>query len=275
MRFVAAAVALALAAPAAAQQPVAVDLELVLAVDVSRSIDRREAALQREGYRRALTHPDVLRAISQGRHGRVAVTYVEWSGWGRFHQTVEWAVIADADSARAFAERIGSAAWRRGTWTSISTAIDHAVDLFRTNRMRGDRYVIDISGDGPNNVGRLVTESRGEAVAAGITVNGLAILDDTDGHLNLPDLDVYYRECVIGGPGAFLVAANGFADFADAVRRKLVLEIAHAPPDPAAAGGFVRVQAGPFANELKYAPACDIGERLRELYAPGARIRAP
>jgi hypothetical protein len=212
----------------------AVELELVLAADISGSMDLQEAALQRRGYVEAFRHPDVIAAIEGSRLGRIAVAYVEWAGPAHQRTLVDWTEIADARSAAAFAEAVARPPVQTREWTSISAVIDYAARHFEGNGFRGKRRVIDISGDGPNNTGDAVVPARDRALAQGIVINGLPIVNDRPniyGYPNLPDLDLYYEDCVIGGQGAFIVVAQGFADFARAIRRKLVLEIAdRAPP---------------------------------------------
>ena len=220
--------------PAAGQdQDLEVDLELVLAVDVSGSIDEVEARLQRQGYVSALAHPQVVEAIEAGPLGRIAVTYVEWAN-NLYHRTiVDWTLVDDAFSAGAIAAAVGEAPIVTGRWTSISGAIDHAVGLFDDNGYRGLRRVVDISGDGYNNNGRSVQAARDRAVAAGLTINGLPIVNDRLNPWGGPppaDLDLYYQDYVIGGPGAFIVIAQDFDDFARAILSKLILEIAGTPP---------------------------------------------
>jgi hypothetical protein len=215
-----------LSAPLRANEPV--DLELVLAVDVSGSVDRDEARLQREGYLRALVHPKVIQAIQGGMLRRIAVTYVEWAGMGHYKTVVDWSVIQDKASAEDFVAKLRSAPIETAHRTSISEAIERSIPRFAANAYVGTRRILDISGDGANNYGNIVTEARDMAVKAGITINGLPILSDQSGALypTIPKLDLFYRDCVIGGPGAFHIVANGFADFAQAIRRKLILEIA-------------------------------------------------
>lgn len=221
---------------AAAEGELAVDLELVLAVDVSGSIDPAEALLQREGYIKALTSPEVVRAVTGGPNGRIAVSYLEWAGAGHVRLVVGWQMIDGQRSAEAMAALLSEAGFVSGQRTSISSAVLFALPLFRGNGYAGTRRVIDISGDGPNNNGLPVLAARDAAANAGVAVNGLAILNDRLGPLGYPvltDLDVYYEECVITGPGAFVLIAQGFDDFGAAIRRKLVLEIADlAPPEP-------------------------------------------
>ncbi len=210
-----------------------VDLELVLAVDISGSIDLEEAALQRRGYVHALRHPNVIEVIERGRLGRIAVTYVEWAGDHHQSTLVDWTEIADASSAAAFAEAVARPPVRTQLWTSISGVIAYGARRFEDNGFNGRRRVIDISGDGPNNRGEYVVSARDRALADGIVINGLTIVNDRPGQYGyppMPDLDLYYEDCVIGGQGAFVVVANGFEDFARAILRKMVLEIAGGAP---------------------------------------------
>ncbi len=236
-----------------------VDLELVLAVDVSRSIDADEALLQRQGYANALTDPRILATIQGGRLGRIAATYVEWAETLTRRVVVGWTVIDDAASAGAFASAISEAAPTLGFYTSISGAIEFALPLFDDNGFEG-RRVIDVSGDGANNNGGLVTIARDQAVAGGITINGLPIINDRpspSGWPPTPNLDLYFQECVIGGPRAFIVVAESFAAFAAAIRRKLIIEIADLGPPRQPLLHRVAVR--------RQAPPCDIGEqRMRQ-----------
>ncbi len=215
--------------PAAAE---AVDLELVLAVDVSGSVDPTEARLQREGYLRALNDPGVIKAIRAAPLGRIAATYVEWAGVGHYKILVDWRIIDSAESARAFTDMLQKTPIETAHRTSISDAILFSLPRFASNAFEGTRRIIDISGDGANNYGKIVSEARDIAVADGVTINGLPIVSNPTNSLypTTPDLDLYFRDCVIGGPGAFYVVANGFEDFARAVRRKLILEIADIAP---------------------------------------------
>ena len=216
------------ALPAAAQE-VPVDLELVLAVDISGSVDEVEALLQREGYMAALRHPDVIGAIQGGMFGRVAVAYVEWAGDYYQRTVLDWSLLDGADSAHAFADALAETPLSTAHWTSLSGAIDYAVPLFDNNGFEGFRRVIDISGDGHNNRGRPAEQARDEAVAAGITINGLPIVNDRPnpwGGRPPIGLDVYYEHRVIGGPGAFMVVAEDYTVFAEAILSKLLLEIA-------------------------------------------------
>jgi hypothetical protein len=220
---------LVLLVPAARAQ-VAVDLELVLAVDISRSIDDDEARLQREGYMAAFTNPRVIEAIQGGSIGAIAVTYVEWASYEYQRTVIPWMLVRDGESAAGFAEKIGELPRVSMSWTSISGAIDHSVRLFGQG-YHGTRRVIDISGDGVNNNGRPASLARDDAVASGIVINGLPILNDRPNFGRPPEmnLDVYYENQVIGGPGAFMIAAEDFNDFAAAILSKLIREIAAGP----------------------------------------------
>ncbi len=224
--------ALALGQPARAAET-DVDLALVLAVDVSGSVDEEEAELQRDGYMHAIVAPEVIDAIRQGVNGRIALSYIEWSGVGQQMTVVDWHLIDGLPAAKAFVAELAAHPPGRGRFTSISGAIDYAVPLLKAAQVHAIRRAIDISGDGPNNRGRPITEARDEAVAQGITINGLPIVNDRPNFFGrpMPDLDLYYRNCVIGGPGALYVVAKDFQSFANAIRRKLLLEISdRAPP---------------------------------------------
>ncbi len=231
-----------LAEPASAQ--VDVDLELVLAVDVSRSMDYDEQKLQRDGYVAAFRHPEVIQAITAGAVGRIAVTYMEWSGPFYQQVLVPWTIVGSRDEAAAFAALLDKAPLDRESGTSISGGLAHAAGLFASSGTRTNRQTIDVSGDGPNNMGLPVAPMRDQVIEQGITINGLPLVLKTGGGpfglFNIANLDVYYEDCVIGGPGAFMVTVDDMAGFAAAVRRKLVLEIAGLPPRlmPAAAQVF-------------------------------------
>ncbi|MBL22438.1 MAG: hypothetical protein CMM48_00915 [Rhodospirillaceae bacterium] len=182
-----------------------VDLELVLAIDVSASIDKQEAALQRAGTIAALTDPEVIKTIQAGLLGKIAVTYMEWAGSERVTLIADWAVISDAKSAKAFARRVAKAPLDVNLFTSISFALGYAARKFENNGFEGTRRVIDISGDGPNNQGLLVDQMRNRIVRAGITINGLPIVNNKPGRYGwppYPQLAEYYEDCVIGGQGA-------------------------------------------------------------------------
>lgn len=243
--------------------PVAnVDLELILAVDISGSIDPDEAKLQRDGYARAIADPAVVKAVRSGIHGRIAVSYFEWADSLTQGRLVEWMLIHDQASAEAVARRLLEQPIRTARRTSISGAILYAIPLFGNGAHKGLRRVLDISGDGPNNDGPPVDLARDEALAAGIVINGLPIMNgrvNTWGFPVLEDLDSYYEGCVIGGPGSFVVVAESFDTFFEAVRRKLILEIATAPhvPQPWQQNGpAIRARSGGH-----YVMGCDIGER--------------
>jgi len=244
----------------------AVDLELVLAVDVSMSVDAEEGHLQRQGYVEAFRDPLVVEAIQAGILGRIAVTYFEWANATHTHIVAGWTLIDSPASAARFAAALAQRRPGPARFTSISGALDFGTLLFDDNGFEGSRRVIDVSGDGPNNWGDLVTRARDRAVARGVTINGLPILDLGSGpfaRYNIADLDLYYRDCVIGGPAAFIVVAEDFTAFASAIRRKLILEIAGLTPEPlpgpGADAGIRRVQ---FADPDRPGPPCDIGEQI-------------
>lgn len=255
---------LGLAAPAGAADRAAVgtevDLELVLAVDVSGSVDYDEGELQRKGFIEAFRNPAVIRAIKGGRLGRIAVIYVEWAGPEFQFDIVGWHVIDSAESANAFADRLAEQDIDSALWTSISAVMDFAVTLVDTGPYWSKRRVLDISGDGANNAGELVTKARDRAITRGLTINGLPIVNNRPspwGLPQVPNLDWYFEDCVIGGPNAFIVVANGFEDFGRAIRRKLIREIAglEAPAPRDRARGLT-----PAA--LPERPPCDAGERM-------------
>lgn len=222
-------------------QGIPVDLELILAIDCSGSVDEVEAQLQREGYIKALTDERVLNAIRSGENRRIAVAYIEWAGETYQRTIVDWTIIEDEASANAVVNRIASSPYMAIRWTSISAAIDYSVALFKTSPFESQRRVIDISGDGKNNNGRDVVSARDAAVATGITINGLPILNSRAGAAGSlrgfpsdPDLDTYYQNFVIGGQGAFMVPAESFDTFSKAIQSKLIREIAgldHTPSD--------------------------------------------
>jgi Protein of unknown function (DUF1194) len=210
---------LAVAAPANAQT--SVDLQLVLAVDASGSVDQIRFELQKRGYVAAFRHARVLQAIRSGPHQAIAVTMVQWTGPMLQVQVVGWTLVGDEQTATAFAAAIERAPRQLFSGgTSISGAIDYAMTLFPKSALRASRRVIDVSGDGSNNRGRPVTNARDDAVAAGVGINGLPILALE------PDLDRYYYNSVIGGPGAFVVSAKDYETFGESILKKLVTEIA-------------------------------------------------
>lgn len=216
----------------AAAAPERVDLELVLAADVSGSMDSGERALQRNGYAAAFRHPEVIAAIASGPLRRIAVTYVEWAGSDDQEVMVPWTILDSPEDAFAFADMIAGTETERENGTSISDGLEFAAGLFAASGAAGLRRVIDVSGDGPNNTGLPVALARDRVVAGGITINGLAILPGrSGGPYEIAELDVYYEHCVIGGPGAFIFTADDMSRFPTAIRRKLVLEIAGIEPE--------------------------------------------
>lgn len=233
MRAAALALALAFCPQAARAADMPVDLELVLAVDTSLSMDYEEQRLQLDGYVQAFRHPEVLEAIRAGLHRRIAVIFVEWGGVSFQRIKVGWTLIDSDDAAHAFAERLSQDDLLSMPRTSVSNAIEFAVTLFSGNGYAGLRRVVDVSGDGPNNQGTPVTEARDAAVAKGVTINGLPVLlrpGQPAGFFDLENLDVYYEDCVIGGTGSFIVPVRDRKNFAEAIRRKLILELAGTQP---------------------------------------------
>lgn len=201
---------------------VPVDIALVLAMDCSGSISTDHLALQFQGYVQALTSNSFVTAVKSGPHGQIAVTFVEWSSAGRQSQTVPWTRIDGINAARGFVAAFAAAPSPTPGFTSISGAIDFSVQLLSRSGFATPRRVIDISGDGANNDGRSLAESRAAAIAAGVTINGLPILGDE------PDIDHYYAQKVIGGPAAFIEPATDLDSFSRAIQRKLATEIATA-----------------------------------------------
>ena len=247
--------------PAAAQSVNYVDLELILAVDVSGSMDGEEQRFQRAGYLAALVHPDVIRAIRSGPNRRIALTYVEWAGDERQAVTVPWRIVSDAASAKAFADKLAATpvAFLRGT--SISSILEYGAKYFAESGVTGLRRVIDVSGDGPNNEGWFVLDARERVLKQGIIINGLPImLEPSMGRRPPFGLDVYYRDCVIGGPGAFVLPVTSKRDWASAIRRKLILEIA---------GGPARIWKAQMRQpKAPTGTDCKIGEKLRRFWDP-------
>lgn len=214
-----------------AQDLVEVDLELVLAVDISYSVDEEEARRQREGYVAALAHPDVISAIEGGPIGRIAVTYVEWADAGFQRPAADWTVIASEADALAFATAVADAPLERGHYTAIGAAIANSVQRIEDNAFTAPRRIIDISGDGPQNQGISLIEAHRLANDARIIVNGLPVMSDRPGRWVRPvevNLDTYFDENVITGPGAFVHAARTADEFRAAILRKMTLEIAGA-----------------------------------------------
>lgn len=231
---------------------VEVDLELLLLVDVSRSMSQAELELQRDGYAQALRSDSVAAALGRALTGRIALAYVEWAGEHSQRVVHDWTLIESRDDLDAFASVLASRRTTTQSRTSIASALRAGAFLIDTNDFDGLRRVIDISGDGPNNQGGLVTAARDEVLAEGIVINGLPLMTHEAGGAawRLPDLDAYYRNCVIGGPGAFVVPVTEWRDFTGAVIRKLVLEISGTTPER-----LIRVQAHGAYD-------CEIGEKI-------------
>ncbi|MGA3138687.1 MAG: DUF1194 domain-containing protein [Xanthobacteraceae bacterium] len=228
--------AAAAALPAAAVAAEKVDLLLVLAADVSRSVDSGKFQLQRDGYATAISDPRVLEAISSGRNGRIGLSFIEWSGAGSQRVLIDWTRVGNAEEAKGFGDHLLEAPRSFADRTSISGAIDFSMGQFAKAPFESERRTIDISGDGTNNAGRDVTLARDEALAQGVTINGLVILSETPLAWN-PDhtnpqggLDNYYRSHVVGGTGAFVIVAENFASFGQAIIKKLIAEIASSGP---------------------------------------------
>jgi|ERR1700688_3610725 len=225
---------LALAPTARAAEPV--DLLLVLAADVSRSVDAQKFQLQRDGYAAAIANPQVLDAIRSGRNGRIAVLFAEWSGLGNQKVVIDWTLIDGPQAAQAFGDRLLESPRSFADRTSISGGIDFALTQFAHAPFACERRTIDVSGDGTNNAGRDVALARDETLALGVTINGLVILSETPlpwnpEHTNPPGgLTNYYRVNVVGGPGAFVLEAKDFNSFGQAIIKKLIAEIADATP---------------------------------------------
>jgi hypothetical protein len=230
-----------------------VDVELIIAVDVSYSMDPDEQALQREGYIIGFNSPEFLSALQQGAHGRIAVTYFEWAGANDQRVVVPWRLIDGPATAKAFTDAIAAAPYRRAYRTSISGALRFAVPLFESSGFRGLRRVIDVSGDGVNNQGAPVAIIRDEVLERGITINGLPILlkRPSIATMDIENLDVYYEDCVMGGPGAFVIPIRERDQFREATRTKLVQEIA---------GGEPAARVMPAADRSRI--SCTIGERM-------------
>ena len=242
MRVVVALLSLALTlSPPAVRAAEPVDLLLVLAADVSRSVTEPKFKLQREGAAAAITHPDVVRAITSGPNRRIAVCFVEWATAGQQNVVIDWTVIGDSESARSFGGKLVELPRSFSGSTSISHAIDFSVIQLERAPFKAERRVIDISGDGNNNSGRSVTDARDDALAKGITINGLVILTPLSKsfrpeHTNPPGgLEKYFQDNVIGGFGAFTVVAESHESFGRALTKKLIAEIAGLPQPQLAA----------------------------------------
>ena len=210
-----------------------VDVELVLAVDVSYSMDMDELALQREGYAQAIVSKEFLQALKNGPNGKILVTYFEWAASTDQKVIIPWRLIDGPETADAVANEIIKTPVRRASRTSISGAINFAMQLFDENPHRGIRRVIDISGDGPNNNGAPVVVARDAALEKGVVINGLPIMvkEPSYSTMDIDNLDLYYEDCVIGGPGSFVVTIKERDKFKEAIRTKLLLEVAGRTPE--------------------------------------------
>ena len=250
------AAAVAWSAPALAQDHHKVDLELVLAVDVSVSMNKQELEIQRAGYAAALKDPDVLRAIHSGPYGRIAVTYFEWAGVTSQQLIVPWTIVGSAEDAAAIATKLDRLPSWQPRRTSISGALDFGAALLEASPYDAERQVIDVSGDGTNNEGRPVMDARDAAVAQGITINGLPVMADLDTFSgnDVASLDDYYERCVTGGPSSFVIAVSNWEEFPAAIRRKFLMEIAREPAPYPQKLPVVLAQAGTDYD-------CLVGER--------------
>jgi Protein of unknown function (DUF1194) len=239
-----------------ARAEIAVDLELVLAVDISMSMDSEEQRLQRSGYIAALQDGDVLKAIQSGSHGRIAITYIEWAGPQVQAVLIPWRLIDGRTSADAFIAELSGKEYSRYHFTSISAALAFSHRQFGTAEYRGVRRVIDVSGDGVNNSGPTIAPLRDMIVESGVVINGLPIVLKPTAALtpyDAPDLDAYYTHCVIGGPGSFMIPIRNHEEFVPATRRKLLLEISGIVVAPR----LMHAQIGP--SERSY--PCDLVQR--------------
>lgn len=222
-------------APAPAQN--AVDLQLVLAVDASGSVNQTRFDLQKHGYAGAFRNPRVVEAIAAGAKHAIAVAMVQWTGPTLHVRVIDWTRVSDAKSAEVLADAIDGTSRRLfGGGTSLSGAIDYAMVMLGASPYPAARRVIDVSGDGSNNAGRPAALARDEAVKAGVVINGLPITWIE------PGLDLYYRDNVIGGPGAFVVSVDSYDNFADAILNKLVTEIAGVATHSQLGGGLASAQ---------------------------------
>lgn len=271
-----------LAFPVAAQDKKEVDLALALGIDISGSIDPDEAHLQRQGYVLAFRDPVIVKAILGGANGRIAVSYFEWSDSWMQKLLIDWTLLDSEAAIAAFAVRLNEAPISIARRTSISGAIRYAIPLFGRSPHQPMRKVLDISGDGSNNDGGLVTDMRYEALKERIVINGLPIMNDRPNPFGFPnetDLDRYYLHCVTGGPRSFVEVARSFDDFPRAVRKKLLQEVADSGPRPDVdVGGLVPLRDGTRLAQAgrprvradddytkfvrpEYELGCDVGER--------------
>ena len=263
---------LLLTIPAVAQDKKEIDLALALAIDISGSIDPDEAHLQRQGYVDAFRDPVIVKAILGGPNGRIAVAYYEWSDSWMQKLLIDWTLLDSEQAIAAFAQQLADSPISIARRTSISGAIRYAIPLFGRSPFEPTRKVLDISGDGSNNDGGLVTDMRFEALKERISINGLPIMNGRPNPFGFPaedDLDAYYLHCVTGGPRSFVEVARSFEDFPRAVRKKLLQEVADSAPrvlkpgiqlaqsrrrEPAESDYTKFVRPG-------YEPGCDVGER--------------
>jgi uncharacterized protein DUF1194 len=250
--------------PTPARAETVVDLELVLAVDVSLSMDMDEQRLQRDGYVAAFRDAELWNAIRAGANGRIAVTYIEWAGQLTQQTILPWTLIDGPQAAQAFADQLEATPISRARMTSISGALLYSARQIEANPYKGVRRVVDVSGDGPNNSGMPAERARDELVAKGIVINGLPILlkrDQPSGFFDINNLDQYYASCVIGGTGAFMVPVRDRGEFRAATRRKLILEISGLVPEQP-----VRLIPAQVTSD---STDCMIGERLWRRYMDG------
>ena len=245
------------ASPQMSEKDASVDVELILAVDVSYSMDLDELAIQREGYAQAIVSNEFLQALKNGPNGRIAITYFEWAASGDQKIIIPWRLIDGPERADAVSAEIMKTPIRRASRTSISGASNFAVPLFEQDPYRGLRRVIDISGDGPNNNGSPVTIARDAALEKGIVINGLPIMvkEPSYSTMDIENLDWYYKDCVTGGQGSFVVTIKSRDEFKEAIRTKLLMEVAgRMPPKP---------RAVPVADEgSEPRISCMVGEKI-------------
>ena len=258
-------VCLALIAKPAAAADTEVDVALVLAVDVLRSMDADEQRVQRDGYAGAFRNPDIIRAIASGPVGQIAVTYFEWSGPDFQVVAAPWTLIRNGADAAAFADKLAAAPINRAMGTSISGALGFGAAQFDKSGFASDRRAIDVSGDGPNNAGVPVVPVRDAVVAKGIVINGLPILlrpSIRADPFGIPNLDAYYQQCVVGGPGSFMIPVTESDNFSTAIRRKLIIEISGLP-----------ARIIPAADMTSQPVDCMIGEKQRGNFGFGSYFR--